>query len=161
MSIGHAPRLPTWLADETQLLRSDVSHIPPPSYPSERSRSAGGNLSPGPPGRGGAQTHRTTPIPIFVLVCSSIVAADFSADVAGGDITHADTTNSVKPRPAVLAYCRNHVVRLKRRERHGLGRRCKGQGKGNSDQPDHSPPIMNLQESDFLEEGVIMRSSAQ
>ncbi len=56
-------------------------------------------------------------------VLATNFAADVAADVAGGDITDADTTNSVKAGAASFADHRDHVVRLlRRRERHGLRR---------------------------------------
>jgi hypothetical protein len=52
----------------------------------------------------------------------SVMAADVAADMARGDIPHADTTDSVETRTASFADLRHHVVRLKRRERHCLCR---------------------------------------
>jgi hypothetical protein len=61
------------------------------------------------------------------------------ADLTFRDSGHADTTNSCPARSASEGDLGGHAVRLKKwRGRHGLRRRCDGQGKGsNSDQPDH------------------------
>ena len=62
------------------------------------------------------------------------------ADLAFGGSGHANTTNSCPTYSASESDLRGHgVCLMKRRWRHGLRRRCDGQGKGsNSDQPDHS-----------------------
>jgi hypothetical protein len=77
-----------------------------------------------------------------------VFADDFAADVAPGGCRDASAVDHVHTRAACLADLRHHVVRLmKWRERHGLRRRCDGQGKDNSDQPDHSLlPSTHLQE---------------
>ena len=61
------------------------------------------------------------------------------ANLASGDSGHADTTNQCPTRSAEEGDLRGYAVRLmKRRWRHGLRRRCDGQGKSsNSDQPEH------------------------
>ena len=46
------------------------------------------------------------------------MAADVAAGMARGDVTHADTTNSVHTCAASFADLDDHVVGLKRRERH-------------------------------------------
>jgi hypothetical protein len=58
--------------------------------------------------------------------------------MALGGSGHADAINSYPTRAACFTDLRDHAVRLmKRRGRHGLHGCCQGQGKSNSDQPDH------------------------
>ena len=61
------------------------------------------------------------------------------ADLAFGHSGHADAANQCPARSASEGDLRGHAVGLmKRRGRHGLRRRCDGQGKGtSSDQSDH------------------------
>jgi hypothetical protein len=58
--------------------------------------------------------------------------------VTAGGSTNAGAIDHVITGTACMADLRDHTVRpMKRRRRHGLRRCCDGQGKGNSDQPDH------------------------
>jgi hypothetical protein len=57
--------------------------------------------------------------------------------VARGDISDTDVTNSVTASATSFADLGDHITRLKRRERHGLGRCCKSQGKSSGGQPEH------------------------
>jgi hypothetical protein len=75
--------------------------------------------------------------------------ADLPADLASCGSGHADTANPSPARSASVGDLGGDAVqRRKRRGRHGLRRRCDGQGKGsNSDQPDHSlSPMFQLLE---------------
>jgi hypothetical protein len=64
--------------------------------------------------------------------------ADGAARVATTDVRHADAAHAMHPRAAGFADRNYHVVRLLQgRLWHSLCRRCQGQGKGNSGQPDH------------------------
>ena len=69
------------------------------------------------------------------------------ADVAAGGSRLAVTVDVVHTRAACFADLRDHAVRLmKGCGRHGLRRCCDDQNKGNSDQPDHSFLLVNLQD---------------
>jgi hypothetical protein len=71
----------------------------------------------------------------------SVAADDSAADVAAGGCSYADAVNHVHTRAACVADLSDHAVRLmKRRDRHGLRGCCDGQGKDNSNQPDHGFP---------------------
>ena len=82
--------------------------------------------------------------------------ADAAADVAAGSSGHADTMNSDPTRATCHTDLREHAVRLmKGRGRHGLRRRCDGEGKGsNSDQPDHCFLPYEPSRRDFLGEWI-------
>src|SRR6478735_2587318 len=77
--------------------------------------------------------------PIANVTCTPHrTPAGGAADVAFGGSGHTDTTNSCPTHSASDGDLRGNAVRLvKRRKRHGLRRRYEGQGKGNSNQPDH------------------------
>ncbi len=71
---------------------------------------------------------------------SSVARDHPAADVAAGGCGRAATERVIPAhsRATCLTDLRDHAVRLmKRRGRHGLRRRCDGQRKCNSDQPDH------------------------
>ena len=91
-------------------------------------------------------------VPNANVCIPSRTPADFSADMALSGSSYADTINSYPARAACFADLRDHAVRLmKRRDRHGLGRCCDDQGKGNSDQSDHCFLPCDPFEERFLE----------
>ena len=75
--------------------------------------------------------------PASASIPSRTTASPPPEDAVGSG--YADTINSYPAQTASHTDLRDYTVRLmKWRERHCLCRRCDGQGKGNSDQPDHS-----------------------
>ncbi len=83
------------------------------------------------------------------------------ANLASGDSGHADTTNQCPTRSAEEGDLRGYAVRLmKRRWRHGLRRRCDGQGKSsNSDQPEHwLSPMFGFKHRSRLVQDKLARS---
>jgi len=85
------------------------------------------------------RNFRSPTVPTHNRASYFSVASDHSpADVAAGGCSYAATIDVVHTRAACVADLRDHAVRLmKRRNGHGLYRCREGQGKGNSDQPDH------------------------
>ena len=93
---------------------------------------------------------------------SSNVSADGSAGMSDGGSCHAAASDSRPTWTTSETNLRRHSIRLKWRERHGLRRRCEGQRKCNSGQPDHSSlPCVNSSRRDSLEAAHTIRTNAQ
>jgi hypothetical protein len=80
---------------------------------------------------------RSIGVPSASASLPSQTPAGGSADVALRGTSDTDATNSVTTSATSFADLGDHITRLKRRERHGLGRCGKNQGKSNGGQPEH------------------------
>jgi hypothetical protein len=111
--------------------------------------------------RGGPNEAKGQGLTSLRLVPSN-ASADHPAAMSNGGSCHAAASDQGPTWTASETNLRRHSIRLKWRERHGLRRRCEGQRKCNSGQPDHSSlPCVNSSRRDSLEAAHTIRTNAQ
>ena len=112
-------------------------------------------------GHSGAERSQRARFREAFSVGAAVFATDLAADVALRGTSDTDATNSVTTSATSLADLGDHITRLitrlKRRERHGLGRCGKRQGKSNGGQPEHFfLPCRSFKKSHNLEAIIIV-----